>query len=97
MCVGLRNLPTKKRLSGSMGELVKIHFSPEQQDLVGTIDTLSESAENDLIVAIGYVVQTEDGTYEMSWAGDVSHYSMIEALKVLIRALRKEAHQLAKE
>lgn len=71
--------------------VVKVHFDADQQDLVGTIDELAEAAHDETIVSIGYVVGLVDGTYEMSWAGDVSHYSMIDALKVLIRALRKEA------
>ena len=77
-----------------MGEVVKVHFSPEQQDLIGTLDSLMTEADEDNIVAIGYVAQANDGSYEMSWAGDVSHYSMIDALKALIRAIRKEIRAL---
>ena len=74
--------------------VVKVFFSQEQQDLVGTVHLIAEGAEEETIIAIGYVAQCDDGSYEMSWAGDVSHSSMIEALKVLIRQLRKDLRNL---
>ena len=79
-----------------MGDVLKVHFTPEQQDLIGTLDSLAEEADQDNIVAIAYVAQANDGTYEMSWAGDVSHYSMIDALKALIRAVRKDLRVVEK-
>ncbi len=77
-----------------MGDVVKAFFSQEQQDLVGTIHGLAEGAEEEVWIALAYAVQADDGTYEMSWCGDVSHQSMIDALKALIRQLRKEMRNL---
>jgi hypothetical protein len=78
----------------SESNVVRVHFTPHQQDLLGTTEELYEAADQELIVAIGYVAQADDGSYELSWAGDVGHYSMIEALQKLIRELRKEAKKL---
>lgn len=80
-----------------MGEVIEVQFTPEEQDLVGTLDELMESSARRDIVSIAYVVQAEDGSYEMSWAGDVEFPSSIEALKVLIRNLRKQAALQAKQ
>jgi hypothetical protein len=79
-----------------MGDLVKVFFSTEQQDLVGTAHQLAEAAEEEVMIAIAYAAQADDGSYEMSWAGDVSHQSMVDALKALIRQLRKEMRDLEK-
>ena len=73
-----------------MGEVIDAMFTPEEQDLVGTLDELREAAIDRDIVSISYIVQAHDGSYEMSWAGDVEFPSAIEALKLLIRTLRKE-------
>jgi hypothetical protein len=77
-----------------MGDVVKVHFTEEQQDLIGTLDALITEADEENIVSIAYAAQTDDGSYEMSFAGDVTHHSMIDALKVLIRALRKDLRRL---
>lgn len=77
--------------------VVKVFFSEEQQDLVGTIQLVQEAVEEETAIAIAYAVQMDDGSYEMSWAGDVAHQSMIDALKALIRQLRKEMRDLERE
>lgn len=77
--------------------VVKVFFSEEQQDLVGNINSLQEAAEEELLVSLAYVAQADDGSYEMSWCGDVAHQSMIDALKALIRQLRKEMRDLERE
>ena len=73
-----------------MGEVIDVQFTPEEQDLVGTIDEISEAARDRTLVALAFVALADDGSYEMSWAGDLEFPSAIEALKLLIRALRKE-------
>jgi hypothetical protein len=63
---------------------------------MGTIDDLADEAEARNIVSMAYVAQAEDGSYEMNWCGDVEFPSSIEALKVLIRNMRKAAAKKAK-
>jgi hypothetical protein len=76
---------------GEMDNVIRVHFTPEAQDLLGTAEELYEAADQEMIVSLAYAAQADDGTYEIYYCGDIGHYSMIEALQKLIRELRKDA------
>ena len=72
-----------------MGDVIHGFFTEEEQDLVGMLTALSEAADSRDMVALAFVCQADDGSYEMSWCGDIEFPSAIEHLKILIRQMRK--------